>query len=145
MAKAGLCCGTWPHLAAVSGGCSPGAECGLLIAVASHVAERRLQAHGLQKLWLVVPLLRSTRLVSPWHVGSSRTRAQTCVPCIARQILNHWTTREGPDVFLKTHSRSLKTFALITGEILCECVVERHQEALRNDFHAPRPNQHTLT
>ena len=22
------------------------------------------------------------------------TRHQTCIPCIARQILNHWTTRE---------------------------------------------------
>ena len=27
-------------------------------------------------------------------MGSSRTRAQTCVPCISRQILNHCTTRE---------------------------------------------------
>ena len=28
------------------------------------------------------------------HVGSSWTRDQTYVPCIGRQILNHWTTRE---------------------------------------------------
>ena len=28
------------------------------------------------------------------HVGSSRTRAQTRVPCIGRQILNHCATRE---------------------------------------------------
>ena len=27
-------------------------------------------------------------------MGSSQTRDQTCVPCIGRQILNHWTTRE---------------------------------------------------
>ena len=27
----------------------------------------------------------------------SLIRDQTCVPCIARQILNHWTTREVPD------------------------------------------------
>ena len=27
---------------------------------------------------------------------TSPTRDQTCVPCIARQILNHWTTREVP-------------------------------------------------
>ena len=33
-------------------------------------------------------------LVAPWQVGSSQTRAQTCVPCIGKQILNHWTTRE---------------------------------------------------
>ena len=33
-------------------------------------------------------------LAALWRVGSSQTRAQTCVPCIGRQILNHWTTRE---------------------------------------------------
>ena len=33
-------------------------------------------------------------LVAPWHVGSSRTRARTRVPCIGRQILNHCATRE---------------------------------------------------
>ena len=27
---------------------------------------------------------------------SSLSRDQTCAPCIARQILNHWTTREVP-------------------------------------------------
>ena len=33
-------------------------------------------------------------LVAPRHVGSSQTRARTCVPCISRQILNHCATRE---------------------------------------------------
>ena len=42
-----------------------------------------------QKLW-------RTGLVAPWHVGSSRTRARTCVPCIGRRILNHCATREIP-------------------------------------------------
>ena len=37
-----------------------------------------------------------TGLVAPWHVGSSRTRVQTRVRCIGRQILNHCTTREVP-------------------------------------------------
>ena len=32
-------------------------------------------------------------LVAPWHVGSSRTRDRTRVPCIGRRILNHCTTR----------------------------------------------------
>ena len=32
------------------------------------------------------------------HVGSSRTRAQTHVPCIGRWILNHCATREVPPV-----------------------------------------------
>ena len=35
-------------------------------------------------------------LVAPWHVGSSWTRAQTCVPCIGRWILNHCATKEVP-------------------------------------------------
>ena len=29
-----------------------------------------------------------TGLVVLWHVGSSQTRVQTCVPCIGRQILS---------------------------------------------------------
>ena len=33
-------------------------------------------------------------LVVPRHVGSSRTRDWTHVPCIGRRILNHCTTRE---------------------------------------------------
>ena len=31
---------------------------------------------------------------APQHVESPLTRNQTHVPCIGRQILNHWTTRE---------------------------------------------------
>jgi len=33
-------------------------------------------------------------LVAPWRMGSSWTRDGTGVPCIARWILIHWTTRE---------------------------------------------------
>ena len=33
-------------------------------------------------------------LAALWHVWSSQTRDRTHVPCIDRQILNHWTTRE---------------------------------------------------
>ena len=40
-----------------------------------------------QQLWLTGP-------VAPRHVGFSQTRAQTRVPCIGRQILNHCATRE---------------------------------------------------
>ena len=40
-----------------------------------------------QQLWL-------TGSVAPRHVGSSQTRARTCVPCTGRQILNHCATRE---------------------------------------------------
>ena len=37
-----------------------------------------------------------TDLLAPWYVGSSWTRDWTCVPCVGRQILNQWTTREVP-------------------------------------------------
>ena len=37
-----------------------------------------------------------TGLVAPQHVGSSRTRARTRVPCVGRRILNHCATREAP-------------------------------------------------
>ena len=40
-----------------------------------------------QQLWLTGPF-------APRHVGSSQTRARTCVPCIGRQTLNHHTARE---------------------------------------------------
>ena len=42
-----------------------------------------------QQLW-------RTGLVAPRHVGSSRTRARTCVPCISGRILNHCATRQVP-------------------------------------------------
>ena len=29
------------------------------------------------------------------HMGSSRTRDRTHGPCMGRQLLHHWTTREG--------------------------------------------------
>ena len=75
------------------------AVCGLLLAVASFVLEHRLQAPRLQQLWHVGSRTQAQQLwhkglVAPRHVGSSRTRARTHVPCIGRQILNHCTTRE---------------------------------------------------
>ena len=54
---------------------------------AAPVAEPRLRVCGFQQLQLA-------GLVAPWHVGFSRTRNQTCVPCNGRQILIHCTTRE---------------------------------------------------
>ena len=44
-----------------------------------------------QQLW-------HTGLVAPRHVGSSRTRVRTHVPCIGRQILKHCTTREALEI-----------------------------------------------
>ena len=87
-ARAFSSCGNWgPLFIALRGP---------LTIAASLVAEHRLQMLRLSNLWL-------TGLVTPWHVGSSQTRARTHVPCISRQILNHWATREAPEnvFFLK--------------------------------------------
>ena len=44
-------------------------------------------------------------LVAVWHVGSSRARDRTHVPCIGRWIPNHCVTREAPGiVFLISNS-----------------------------------------
>ena len=61
----------------------------LLNSVASLGAEHRLSSCRLwdQQLWC-------TGLAAPGYVGSSLTRGQTCVSCIGKQMLNHWTTRE---------------------------------------------------
>ena len=60
-------CGTWASVAVACGLSS----CGMRA----------------QQLW-------HTGLVAPWHVGSSRTRAQTRVPCLGRWTPNHCATRE---------------------------------------------------
>ena len=60
-----------------------------------------LVARRLQYLWLAgsraqAQQLWRTSLVAPRHVGSSRTRPRTRVPCIGRRVLNHCATREVP-------------------------------------------------
>ena len=54
------------------------------------------------KLWLTgsrAQALQSwyTGLVATWHMGFSRIRDQTRVPCIGRRIHNDWATRGVPD------------------------------------------------
>ena len=39
-------------------------------------------------------MLQLVGLAALWHVGSSQTRDQASVPCIGRQILNHWPTQK---------------------------------------------------
>ena len=62
-----------------------------------------------QQLWLAgsraqAQQLRRTGLVASRHVGSSRTRARTRVPCIGRRILNHCVTREVPPQLFRRES-----------------------------------------
>ena len=99
----------------VSWGHSLAVVCGLLIAVASLVAEHRLSTRGLQQLQyvglvVVTRGLQSTGLVASQHMKSSRTRDRTHVLGTGRQSLIHCTTREIPDILLidKADTRSQK-------------------------------------
>ena len=54
---------------------------------------------GSQQPWLAGSRAQAQQLwcmgsVAPWHVGSSRTRARTHVPCTGRRTLNHCATWE---------------------------------------------------
>ena len=91
-------------------------------------------------------------LVALWHVGSSRTRDRTCVPCIGRQILNHWTTREVPfsEHFKVTTCRCFSKLILrVTSD---EFPNSADSLSLLNDFNssikhpwrAPRLSAHRL-
>ena len=72
-------------------------------------------ALGLQSLWLMgsraqTQQLWCTGLVALRHVGSSRTRARTRVPCAGRRILNHYATRKVPDSFYTPNPTCLGDF-----------------------------------
>ena len=81
-------------------GFSPVAGCGLLLLLSPGSRVSGLQ--WLQHVGSGAPLGSRAQahscgaqgLADLWHVGSSRTRDETCVSCIGRQILYHWATRE---------------------------------------------------
>ena len=60
--------------------------------------------------------------VASWYVGTSRTVDVTCVSCIGRQILYHWTTREAHSVFLFSLESPLYTMDTksLDLQILCK-------------------------
>ena len=51
-------------------------------------------AHMFWNMWASVAVARKFSCSGGMWDPFSPTRDQTCVSCIARQILNHWTTRE---------------------------------------------------
>ena len=73
---------------------------GLSVAVASLVMGQGLHSTGSVVAVLGLPVAAASLVDRGFaalrHVGSSQTMDRTCVPCIGRQILNHWTTREAP-------------------------------------------------
>ena len=85
----GLCCCSWAFWSCTERwatlGCGAGAShCSGFSCCSTWAREHRLTSCG---VWLSC---------SPQHMGSSQTRDQTCVPCLSRQILNHWTSRKVP-------------------------------------------------
>ena len=64
-------------------------------------------------------------IVTARHAGSSRTRDRTGVPCTAKQILNHWATREALFIlsFIWLHWVLVGTsqVALVVKETICQC------------------------
>ena len=99
LAALGLCCCTWAFSSCSERGYSSLWCTGFSLRWLLFVAEHGLQVRGLQQLWLTGSRAHSqqlwhTGLVAPQHVGSSRTRARACVPCIGRRIPNHCATRE---------------------------------------------------
>ena len=109
LAIAGLRCCAWAF--SICGGgvgvLLSVAVCGLLIAVASLL--HGLQGHGAWAPGMQASVVAAhsfcncnSRALEHWlegfvalqHVWFSGTRDCTSVPCIAMQILNHWTTRE---------------------------------------------------
>ena len=82
-------------------------SCGLW---ASHCGGSSCAAVGrtvwVQELW-------RTGLAALRYVGSSGARNWTCVSCIGRRILNHWTTRVVPSCVI------LRKFLNISGLVSC--------------------------
>ena len=95
--------------------------------------------------------------MAPRHVGSSRTRDRTCVPCVGRRVLNHCTTREVPfSRYLVIVSPVLKDGSLIFSSQLplhlCAPLYSRPPQKgcpltallkVINDLHVATPNSHS--
>ena len=92
-----------------------------------------------QQLW-------RTGLVAPRHVGSSRTRAATCVPCLGRRILNHCTTRKVPSTcfYKQCTLRNLlnKKGRTYPGQFISQCQeINTGIDSASLPFVSPRANQ----
>ncbi|XP_060160004.1 radixin isoform X2 [Globicephala melas] len=71
---------------------------------------------------------------APRHVGSSRTRARTRVPCIGRQTLNHCATREALGfVFVGTQTVCIVPDAFLPKQYKANVTVRKKAPSLTGD------------
>ena len=63
-------------------------------------------------------------LVAPGHVRSSRNRYRTCVFCVGRQILHHWTNREAQNVTTFIHYPAPSDVCVISSRVYSCCLRE---------------------
>ena len=79
--------------------------------------------------------------VAPQHVESSWSRDRSCVPCIGRRILNHWTPQEvmHPSFAIKNFF-VLKAFFTDVCAYICICICTCKG---KDSFLSPHPS-HSL-
>ena len=144
LAVLGLCCCVWAFSSGSGWRLFFVAACGLLIMVASFVAEHRLLAHGLQH---AAQGLSSCRVLPQllhcmWDL--SQTKDLTHVSSIGRWILNHWTTGETLfsffnclKVFMKEESYKKRTWLHVMQKNKCEKVsADWWKHTIKTSFHS---------
>ena len=103
----------WVFVAAV--GCSLAAVSrGSLFIAAVGFSSWWFSCCRVQALCARALVVRTKGLSCPRRMGSFQIRVRTGEPCIARQILNHWTAREDPcDLVLKLLLHQLRAKELM--------------------------------
>ena len=91
-----------------------------------------------QQLWLTGSRAQAQQLwrtspAAPRHVGSSRTRARTRVPCIGRRIPNHCATREAQRILIIVvrNKGRIQSEGNITAKVLRQ-KTEQHIERFKS-------------
>ena len=92
-------------------------------------------------------------LVAPQHVGSSRSRDRTHVPCIGRRILNHCTTREVLPLFFymcphsnlvrQEFSRDKKTKLNKLGKEIVSVGTQTRRSQVEKEWHKLKLNMYS--
>ena len=123
-------------LVAVGGGSSSVAACRLLVAVASCVAEHGLEAHGLQKPWLLGSRVLAQSLWCPPISGRQLCCAAEKPPTgpLAARVVSHLGSQReagghcednSPDPIMLPDPSRERVFYTMTKFNICTCCSER--------------------